>query len=323
MSIAACDDTTRPTSAVGRVAVLQSTLSSTLCIRKPGVTTNKQPDDIPMPTPKLAPRKLTKPVKWHGGKDYIAPRIIEEMAPHTHFVEAFAGGLSVLIRKDGEGISEVVNDLNGELTNFWKTLQSEELYTKIQRRIEAIPFSQVEFLAAIDNTSQDPLDRTVAFFVRMRQSRQGLGRDFATLSRNRTRRGMNEQASSWLGAIEGLPEIHARLKRVVVMNVDAIKLIKQQDGPQTLFYCDPPYVHETRSSTGEYGDFEMTLEQHRELLAVLAAIKGKFILSGYHNRLYDQWADKHGFRCVEIEIDNKASSKKTKDKKVECLWKNC
>ena len=87
MSIAACDDTTR-SNAWSAGGHLQSTLSSTLCIRKPGVTTNKQPDDIPMPTPKLAPRKLTKPVKWHGGKDYLAPRIIEEMPPHTHFVEA-------------------------------------------------------------------------------------------------------------------------------------------------------------------------------------------------------------------------------------------
>lgn len=323
MGIAACDDTTRPTSAVERVAVLQSTLSSTSCIRKPGVTTNKQPDDIPMPTPKLAPRKLTKPVKWHGGKDYLAPRIIEEMPPHTHFVELYGGGLSVLIRKDCEGISEVINDLNGELMNFWRTLQSEELFAEFLRRVEAIPFSQLEFQDALKDASVDPVDRAASFFVRMRQSRQGLGRDFATLSRNRTRRGMNEQASSWLGAIEGLPEIHARLKRVVVTNMDAVKLIRQQDGPHTLFYCDPPYVHETRSSTGEYGDFEMTLEQHRKLLEVLAAIKGKFILSGYHNRLYDQWATSHDYRCVEIEIDNKASSKKTKDKKVECLWKNC
>ena len=164
--------------------------------------------------------------------------------------------------------------------------------------------------------------RAVWFFVVCRMSLAGRCGDFASLSRNRTRRGMNEQVSSWLGAIEGLPDIHARLKRVVVTNMDAVKLIKQQDGPHTLFYCDPPYVHEARSSTGEYGDFEMTLEQHQELLEVLAVIKGKFILSGYHNPLHDHWAEEHGFRCVEIEIDNKASSKKTKDTKVECLWMN-
>ncbi len=30
-------------------------------------------------------------------------------------------------------------------------------------------------------------------------------RDFATLSRNRTRSGINEQVSAWLNVIEGLP----------------------------------------------------------------------------------------------------------------------
>lgn len=138
---------------------------------------------------------------------------------------------------------------------------------------------------------------------------------------NRTRRGMNEQVSSWLTAVEGLPEVHARLKRVVILNDDALKVIRQQDGENTLFYCDPPYLHETRASTGEY-QHEMTEEQHRALLLTLALVKGKFILSGYPSKLYDEFATRHGWRCQTVEIDNKASSAKSKEKKTECLWMN-
>ena len=63
------------------------------------------------------------------------------------------------------------------------------------------------------------------------------------MSRNRTRRQMNEQASAWLTCVEGLPAVHARLKRVVVLNQPALEVIKREDGEKTLFYLDPPYLH--------------------------------------------------------------------------------
>ena len=37
---------------------------------------------------------------------------------------------------------------------------------------------------------------------------------------------------------------------------------------------DPPYLHDERSSVGEYGEHEMTPEQHEELLEVLSGIEG-------------------------------------------------
>ena len=62
------------------------------------------------------------PLKTHGGKHYLAQKIIALMPAHTHFVEPYAGGLAVLLAKDPEGVSEVVNDLDGNITNFWQVL---------------------------------------------------------------------------------------------------------------------------------------------------------------------------------------------------------
>lgn len=227
-----------------------------------------------------------------------------------------------------QGSSEVVNDINGELTNFWRVLANEKQFAEFSRQVDATPFSQSDFRGAEqyddELTEIWPVESAVNFFIRYRQSRQGLGKNFATLSRNRTRRGMNEQVSSWLTAIEGLPELHKRLQRVVILNDDATKVIKSQDGDKVLFYSDPPYMHETRSGKGANSDyeFEMTPQDHAKLLLALTDIKGKFILSGYHSKLYDNHANVHNWRLVEIEIDNKASSAKTKDKKTECLWMN-
>jgi DNA adenine methylase len=278
---------------------------------------------------------LTQPLKWWGGKHYIAARIIHLMPPHLHFVEPYAGGLAVLLEKDpfdlskywGEkgyeqGVSEVVNDIHRELTNFWRVLQRADAFATFQRRIEATPFSQIEWEDA--ESRQHPLtdldvDAAVAFFVRCRQSRAGAFKDFATLSRNRTRRLQNEQASAWLNCIEGLPAVHARLKRVVILNEPALDVIRREDGERSLFYLDPPYLQETRASTGNY-QHEMTTDDHRELLTVIKQCQGKVMLSGYPSQLYaDELVD---WRREDIEIDNKAAGGEVKRKMTESLWMN-
>jgi DNA adenine methylase len=270
---------------------------------------------------------LTQPIKWHGGKHYLAPWIISHMPKHAHYVEPFFGGGSVLLQKDPENVSEVANDLNGWLTCFWRVLADPALFDLFHRQVAATPLSEQLWLEASESVSgefvptSDDVSAAVAFFICARQSRQGLMRDFATLSRNRTRRGMNEQASSWLTSVDGLPEIHARLRRVVILNRPAIKVIEQQDGQNTLFYLDPPYLHETRSTTDEYAH-EMTTADHAALLDALADVEGKFLLSGYPSALYADAAKRCGWHCVTKAIDNKASSAATKEVKTECLWAN-
>jgi DNA adenine methylase len=139
-----------------------------------------------------------------------------------------------------EGHSEAVNDLNGGLSNFWKLLASEELFEKMKRRLEGTPFSESTWQTAVGHdltaiSQEDMVESAVQFLIQFRQSRQGLGKDFATLSRNRTRRAMNEQVSSWLSAVEGQLEAHERLKRVVILNSDPCKVIQQQDDRRLSF----------------------------------------------------------------------------------------
>jgi DNA adenine methylase len=262
--------------------------------------------------------RLVQPLKWHGGKHYLASKIIDLMPEHVHYVEPFFGGGSVLLNKSPEGVSEVVNDLHRELTTFWRVLQDGRKFAKFSRIIEAMPFSQVEWNDAHAQAG-DPVRQAVNFFVRCRQSRAGKLDCFATLSRNRTRRQMNEQASSWMSAIEGLPDVAARLKRVVVLDDDAVKVIRSQDSTNTLFYLDPPYVHETRVTTADY-DYEMSTDQHVELLEAIDACCGKVLLSGYPSELYQTRLK--NWNHFDIEIDNKASSAKQKPKMIERIWMN-
>lgn len=279
-------------------------------------------------TKRVKATTVNPPIKWHGGKHYLAPKIIALMPPHLHYVEPYAGGLAVLLAKNPEGVSEVVNDLNAELASFWRVLRCPVQWPRFQRLNEATAFSDEAYEAASaileqekHNTNRDEGEYAWAFFVKCRQSLAGRMDAFAPLSRTRVRRGMNEQASAWLTAIEGLSAVHERMKRVVVLNRDALKVIRQQDGGDTLFYFDPPYMHETRATTGEY-QHEMTVEQHKELLSTLAGIKGKFLLSGYPSKLYCDFGDEHGWTRHEFDLPNNAASGKSKQRKTECVWTN-
>lgn len=291
-------------------------------------------------------------LKIHGGGVYTAPRIVALLPTHLHYCEPYAGGLSVLFAKSYDGTSEVVNDINGDLTTFWNALASPETFSRLLRILEATPFSESVFDDAVERLkrpyvpySLDAIaERAAAFFIVARQSLAGRQDSFAPLSRNRTRRRMNEQASAWLTAIEGLPLVHARLKRVVVLNRDALEVIRGQDGEKTAFYIDPPFMHETRATTGEYR-YEMTVEQHRDLLVTLGGrraaeatsippadwpkwwakaepIRGKFLLSGYRSPLYDAVAEACGWRRKDFDLPNNAAGGKEKRRMISSVWMN-
>jgi DNA adenine methylase len=271
---------------------------------------------------------MNSALKFHGGKHYLARQIVSLMPRHLHYVEPYFGGGGVLFAKPYDGISEVANDLNGQLMNFWRVLQDRKLFAEFQRRMEATPFSETEWQEARDRLNepngrksrQASIDHAVAYFIWCRQSMAGRCKDFTPLTRNRTRRGMNEQVSAWLKAIDGMPAVHARLQRVVILNRPALEVIASQDGPNTLFYLDPTYLPEVCASPDVFGQFAMTQEQHCELLDTIVHVQGRVMLSGYASDLYDtrlaHWAR------YEFERPNNAAGDIIKRRMVEVLWCN-
>jgi DNA adenine methylase len=277
-------------------------------------------------------------MKRHGGKSYLAKRIVALMPPRRspknpdgwlHFVEPYFGGGAVLLENNPEGISEVVNDLDAALITFWRVLQDERLFERFKRRVEAIPFSQSEFDRAYFVTTvthpvneQDWLDVAVAFFVRCRMSMTGRMKTFCPTTKTRVRRGMNGDVSAWLSAVEGLPAVHERLKRVQIVGPKpALEVIRQQDSTATLYYADPPYLHESRVSTNAYAH-EMSSADHLALLKTLAGIKGRFILSGYPSAMNEEAIQENGWYRTDISIPNHSAGGATKRRMTEILVTN-
>jgi DNA adenine methylase len=256
---------------------------------------------------------------WYGGKyshlDWLLPLLPQAI----HYCEPFGGSAAVLLNRNPSPV-ETYNDLDGELVNFFRMLRDEK--ESLIESIGLTPFSREEFEIAISEPIQNvsALERARRFFIRARQVRTGLAQT-ATSGRwahctLTSRAGMAGAVSRWLGSVEDLPEIVQRLLRVQIENNAAIKVIQRYDSEETLFYCDPPYPHESRGDKQAYA-YEMTDEQHRELADILHQVKGKVAISGYHcslmAELYSDWQ--------EITAPTKVCHS-TKGLRTEVLWVN-
>src|SRR5262245_6881292 len=107
---------------------------------------------------------LTPPLTIHGGKHYLAKKILALMPPHLHYVEPFFGGGQVLFTRDpadprlwwpgltsdgrkAEGVSEVINDIDGDLMNFYAVLKEPALFPRLQHRLELTLHAEREWQA--------------------------------------------------------------------------------------------------------------------------------------------------------------------------------
>jgi DNA adenine methylase len=248
-------------------------------------------------------------IRYHGGKWRLAPWIISQFPAHRRYVEPFAGGANVLLRKRPAEI-EVYNDLNGQVVNFFRVLR--ERGDELARAIELTPFSREEYDRAHEPAT-DELETARRFYV---LAWQGFGSPIAKWNTGWrwVKQGEPRSIRQW-NRVDHLWQIAARLKWVYLERQPAIDIIKQFDTAETLVYCDPPYLSETRSKwrLSAYGDTEMTNDDHRQLADVLHGIEGMAIISGYPSALYDELY--HDWQRVTCEAVNDAA-KVT----VECLW---
>lgn len=256
---------------------------------------------------------------WYGGKYSHLDWLLPLLPPARHYCEPFGGSAAVLLNRDPSPV-ETYNDLDGEVVNFFRVLRQDK--ESLLEAIGLTPFSREEFESAISIPSEpiSDLERARGFFVRARQVRTGLAQ---TASVGRwahcvltSRAGMAGAVSRWLGSVEGLAEIAQRLLRVQIENAPAVEVIQRYDSSETLFYCDPPYVHESRGDSNAYG-YEMSDADHRALAETLRNAKGRVAVSGYRCNLMDEL---YGAWHCTVAPTKPAHS--VKSPRTEALWTN-
>ncbi|MBE9008849.1 DNA adenine methylase [Pseudanabaenaceae cyanobacterium LEGE 13415] len=256
---------------------------------------------------------------WYGGKFNHLNWLLPLLPEATHYCEPFAGSAAVLLNRPPSPV-ETYNDIDGEVVNFFRVLRDQQ--EELIQAIGLTPFSREELRIAAEESIENltELERARRFFVRARQVRTGLAQ---TASVGRwahckltSRAGMAGAVSRWLGSVEGLSEIVQRLLRVQIENTSAVEVIQRYDSEETLFYCDPPYPHDSRGDANAYR-YEMSDRDHEALAETLRSVKGKVALSGYHcsllDKLYKDW------NCVDAPSKQCMS---VKQPRIEVLWTN-
>lgn len=220
------------------------------------------------------------------------------------YCEPYCGAASLFWNRDPAPV-EVLNDLNGDLVNLFRCLQDRAAFDDLKHRLTWTLWSRAEFARAIDilkSGETDAVTRAWAFFVAQNQgfscqhsSAGNWSRVFVSTG------GMADTTNRWIMRLAMLDAWRLRIQRVQIDNRCALGVIRYWDTPDTVFYCDPPYVSATRVSG--YRDayrHECDDAHHAELVSVLLGAEGAVVLSGYDHPIYAP-LDAAGWDRVEFK----------------------
>lgn len=228
------------------------------------------------------------PIGWVGGKRLLREEILRRFPDHTTYVEVFAGAAWVLFGKDPDtSKAEVLNDANGELTNFFRCVREKplELVSALQFRLASqADFKEAKEALKCSATQGTEIERAARFFWTLKTA---FG---SKLAKPNFGYALGEGPAFNARKIgQVVAAAHWRLQRVYIFSEDFEALISRLDRPETFFYCDPPYYGTERVYVGSFSK-----KDHERLAARLRGIKGKFLLSyGDHaaiRKLY-AWAN--------------------------------
>jgi DNA adenine methylase len=256
---------------------------------------------------------MRPPFPYYGGKTRLAPKIAAVLPAHSHYVEPFAGSLSVLLAKEPSRI-ETVNDLDGELVNFWRVLRDRT--ADLERVCALTPYGRAEHQAAYEPAT-DEIERARRLWVLLSQGRSAI--------RGRTGWRESPPTSSMAGTLRGyvgrFGGLAERLSWVGLECQPALDVVERYGrNPEACLYVDPPYLAETRAGTG-YA-YEMPSEtEHRDLLDALRECKAAVVLSGYDSPLYaEMLTDWHSTRMSAVTAQGRNT--RSSSQRVEVLWSN-
>lgn len=278
--------------------------------------------------PTFAGAATRPPFPYYGAKARIAPWIVGLMPrEHRVYVEPFAGSAAVLFARQRPAPHEVLNDLDGNVTTFFRVLRDRE--EALIRALTLTPYSRQEYrAAALVGEDLDDVERARRFFVRTTQSFNAAGA--ANGKRASWSNGMRRGSSQALTVADLVDRLYAaaeRLRRVVIENRPAVDVIRAYDTADAVLYCDPPYLDSTRSGLtrscgGDYAHDTNTEADHRALAEVLTSAKATVLLSGYDSPLYQDLY--RGWWRATITVQRPTSNRRghTGPSAIEVIWSN-
>lgn len=268
---------------------------------------------------------MKQPFSYYGGKQRLLPELLQLIPKHKYFCECFCGGATLFWGKV-PAQNEVLNDMNGHITNFYMQLKSN--YHELKKLIDGTLHSEAlhseaKTIIFKEPEKYDDLKRAWAWWVTTNLSFSFVAGGGFAFNNAGTGFGLGTKNKR-----DRFTERYAkRLENAEIFNRDAIDLITLKDTADTFFYLDPPYVS---SDCGHYKGY--TTADFINLLNCLQNIKGKFLMSSYPEEVLMQYRDEcsveklgeeRGWRSKDIKQIVSVNGKREETKyKTECLTWN-
>lgn len=242
------------------------------------------------PSEAKSPRLLRSLLRYVGGKSRLAHAIIKRIPAHRAYVEPFAGGAWVFFGKSPSKV-EVLNDQDGELINFWRVAQNhpDELLRWCERLLPSRELFASQRQACLEQLTD--VQRAARYFYLQRLAFGGQMKHLNFGVSAIKPPGFDMEAFR-----QRLPQIQARLQRVLIERQDAVECLKKYDRKTTFFYLDPPYWGEQKYrlnfGLADYqrladalkklnGSFLMTLNDCEPIRRIFAGFTFETVQSGY------------------------------------------
>jgi len=228
-----------------------------------------------------------------------------------HFVDVFGGSGVVTFNKPLSAL-ETYNDLNSNVVRFFTILRED--YETAINAIGYTPFNREEYdiaaktLSGGGGTELSDSDFARYWYLLFNGSFNGSieqGGSFKTII---DPNGANP-AVNYFNKQKKLKEISKRLSAVQIENKPYSYILQKYDRESTFFYCDPPYVLETRTDKTIYKRFDFTDNDQKRFLKQVKALSGKVMVSNYDNDLYNDSLLDDGWRKLADKEKVIASSK--------------
>lgn len=220
---------------------------------------------------------------------------IEPLIPvHSVYTESFAGGAALYWAKKPVDV-EVLNDVNGNLINFYMVLKSR--FNELKERIEITLHSRemFDFASIVYDYPNffDPVTRAWALWVKSKMGFASMldgtfGYDKST---NSICKKIENSKAEFTGALQ------RRIERTQIECGNALHIIETRDCPAAFHFIDPPYIN---SDCGHYTD-TFNLMNFEELLTLCTTLQGRFMLTMFPHDVLKDYIDRFAWRLVEVE----------------------
>jgi len=245
---------------------------------------------------------MKTPITYWGGTQQLVPKILSLIPEHKQYCEPFFGGGALYFAKKPSEI-EFINDINGEMVNFYKTLKRK--FPELKIEIDCTLHSEFQHKEAraiySDPFKYDEVLRAWAVWMLSKQS------IYSILTNSWKVEIERNTARQFQWSKESFTNLYAkRLESTSIFSRDALSVISATDTTTTFHYLDPPYYN---SDCGHYKGY--TIDDFKNLLDLISKVEGKFMLSSYPSEILKEYTAANSWRTIEIEMPRVAGGVKT------------